>query len=422
MNQNMEPNGQESNEDIIDLGLLARVMWKKKLRLAAIVALCVAISGLVVLFMPKQYASTTLLQLRNINETQTYIKLMKTHTILDDAISRVGWKGAAPDADALAQRLAIRNPKGTSFLEVVAKSGDPAEAQAIATAVVDSTRDYQAEHASQTVYVDALDEHIRQVKKDADEAAAKFLAYRRDHPGLAENGDIRLSTNRMDGYDNAAAELASKAEAAKAQRDGALEEITKELRENPERKDLCDQLVTAAADRAERVQASGEGSDDVAAADAKIAELERQLRKSIGSTMDADSATKGSRISGLAKAAAQAAIEADLAEVSRSAVLDQKKEDLVSLEGLSPDMETYLSLKSDAEMKAYLHRSLAEKRENGNIQKTVNATYLATVDAPNLPQPGSEVLPQKKPFLAAGAAIGLLLAFGYSLLLYRKEL
>ena len=122
-------------EESIDLGKLWQVTKEHKKIVGGIIVGCTAIATIVAFSLPKQYASTTLVQTRSagvkisdqsvakVGDKSNYMALMKSHTVLDPIIDELyeGKDSAKkPDAAAFAKsNLDIKNSKGTNLITAI---------------------------------------------------------------------------------------------------------------------------------------------------------------------------------------------------------------------------------------------------------------------------------------------------------------
>jgi len=85
----------------------------------------------------------------------------------------------------------------------------------------------------------------------------------------------------------------------------------------------------------------------------------------------------------------------------------------------SDEMGTYLQLKSDAEIKKTVYTNLIQQYEQNKVQEAMESMDIQVIDAANLPKAPSA--PRKKLIAAIGLALGCIIAFGYSLIMYKRE-
>ena len=85
----------------------------------------------------------------------------------------------------------------------------------------------------------------------------------------------------------------------------------------------------------------------------------------------------------------------------------------------SDEMGTYLQLKSDAEIKKTIYTNLIQQYEQNKVQEAMESMDIQVIDAANLPNNPSA--PRKNLIAAIGLALGCIIAFGYSLIMYKRE-
>lgn len=117
------------------------------------------------------------------------------------------------------------------------------------------------------------------------------------------------------------------------------------------------------------------------------------------------------------QAVAEASISA--AKASEDAVRAKKAEIEQDIDKYPDDMVTYLQLKSDAEIKKTIYTNLVQQCEQNKIQEAMESMDIQVIDAANLPKAPSA--PRKKLIAAIGLALGCIIAFGYSLIMYKRE-
>lgn len=290
------------NEESIDLGKLWQVTKAHKKAVGGIIVGCTALATIVAFTLPKQYESTTLVQVRSVKveiggqgQTGTpldnkgnYMELMKSSTVLDPIIDEL-YEGKAPekkpDAASFAKsHLVIKNTKGTNLITVTAKGKTPEEAQHLSQEVVDNFLKMQngSSEQTQSLLARLFDERIEKAKKDYDDAAQKLADFSREHKIYSSDDPIKQNPN--------------------------------------------------------------------------IA---------------------------------------------------------------SDEMGTYLQLKSDAEIKKTIYINLIQQCEEDKVQEEMASKDIQVIDAANLPNNPSA--PRKNLIAAIGLALSCIIAFGYSLIMYKRE-
>lgn len=67
----------------------------------------------------------------------------------------------------------------------------------------------------------------------------------------------------------------------------------------------------------------------------------------------------------------------------------------------------------------YIYTNLVQQREEDKVQEAMESLDIQVIDEATLPKAPSA--PQKKLIAAIGLALGCILAFGYSLVMYKRE-
>lgn len=117
------------------------------------------------------------------------------------------------------------------------------------------------------------------------------------------------------------------------------------------------------------------------------------------------------------QAVAEASISA--AKASEDAVRAKKAEIEQDIDKYPDDMVTYLQLKSDAEIKKTIYTNLVQQCEQNKIREAMESMDIQVIDEANLPKNPSA--PRKKLIAAVGFVLGCIIAFGYSLVMYKRE-
>ena len=82
---------------------------------------------------------------------------------------------------------------------------------------------------------------------------------------------------------------------------------------------------------------------------------------------------------------------------------------------------TYLQLKSEAKAKKNIYTNLVQQREEDKVQEAMESLDIQVIDEANLPDEKKPSAPKKKLIAAIGLALGCIIAFGYSLVMYKRE-
>lgn len=85
----------------------------------------------------------------------------------------------------------------------------------------------------------------------------------------------------------------------------------------------------------------------------------------------------------------------------------------------SDEMGTYFQLKSDAEIKKIIYTNLIQQYEQNKVQEAMESMDIQVIDAANLPNNPSA--PRKNLIATIGLTLGCIIAFGYILIMYKRE-
>lgn len=86
------------------------------------------------------------------------------------------------------------------------------------------------------------------------------------------------------------------------------------------------------------------------------------------------------------------------------------------------DVLEYMALERDVKIKGEVYLNLVKQSEQSKIQEAMDSMDIQIVDSANLPDENNPVTPRKKLITAIGFVLGVLLAMGYGLILYRRKI
>ena len=446
----------ERNEDTIDLSRLFRVMGDHKVVLFGIIGICTLVALVIAFALPKQYESTTLVQTRSAakvdisgaaaamaalgvggsgvsSPTMNYIELMKSRTVLDPIIDSLGFEEEQkPDAKGFAKGyLDIRNTKGTNLIEVAARGKTPEEAQHISQAVVDNFLLMQTDMNQQTqsLLMKFLDDRIGTAKHEAEDAEAKLAQFSREHKLYSPDDQAKAAIEQMAAYDKAISEVEVAAKSAQASLDAANEKLGEQksaskaynISDNSTVQKIRDQIV------AKRVQIVGleqnytDAHPSVQQARRELEQLQNLLKSEVITTVESDTTTLNPTQSQLLSNRALAAVNLAVATASESALKKQQTKKEEELGTFPDDVMEYMRLSRDSKVKNEVYLNLVKQYEQNKIQAAMESMDIQIIDSANLPDIEKPVAPRKKLITAIGFVVGILLAMGYSLLAYRRE-
>lgn len=444
-------------EESIDLGKLWQVTKAHKKVVGGIIVGCTAIATITAFVLPKQYESTTLVQTRNANKeiggqaaaamaalgvggaasspTNNYMELMKTRTVLDPIIDEL-YEGKdpdkKPDAAAFAKsNLDIKNTKGTNLITVTAKGKTPEEAQQISQEVVDNFLKMQTDNSQQTqsLLVQFLNGRIEEAKKDSDDAAQKFADFSREHKLYSPNDQLKQAITQVSSYDKSIADLQSQQKAAQAQYDVATNKLGQQksgakaynINDNGTVQSIRGQIVAKEVELVGLRQKYTDNNPTVIAAQQQLNQLQSDLASEVSAVVDSNAASLNSAQMELVKNQAVAEASISAAKASEDAVRAKKDEIEQDISKYPDEMVTYIQLKSDAEIKKTIYTNLVQQCEQNKIQEAMESMDIQVIDEANLPDEKKPSAPKKKLIAAIGLVLGCIIAFGYSLVMYKRE-
>ena len=446
----------ERNEDSIDLGHLFRIMGDHKPVIFGIVGICTLIALVISLILPKQYESTTLVQTRTATKvdisgaaaamavlgvgggsvsspTMNYMELMKSRTVLEPIIDSLDFgSDERPDTKIFAKKhLDIKNTKGTNLIEVIARGDTPEEAQRISQAVVDNFLLMQTDMNQQTqsLLMKFLDDRISGTKQDAEVAEAKLATFSREHKLYSPSDQAKAAIEQMAAYDKAIGEVKVAATSAQASLDVANEKLGEQksaskaynISDNTTVQKIRDQIV------AKRVQIVGleqnytDMHPSVQQARKELEQLQNLLNSEVVASVESNTTTLNPTQSQLLSNRALAAVNLAVANASEQALKEQQSKKEQELGSFPEDVMEYMRLSRDSTIKNEVYLNLVKQYEQNKIQAAMDSMDIQIVDPANLPDVEKPVAPRKKLITAIGFVVGIILAMGYSLLVYRRE-
>ena len=448
----------EKQEESIDLGRLASIMWERKKITGGIIAGCTAIAIATAFILPKQYESTTLVQTRsagndisgmkamaaamgvNVGGSASnasplnYIELMKSRTVIDPIIDNMDWddpKKKPTAKDFAKKNLDIQNTKQTNLITVTAKGRTPEEAQMISQGVVDNFLAMQTDKNQQTqsLLVKFLNDRIENAKKESDEAAQKLADFSRENKIYSPDDQVKLAITQLDAYDKAVSDMQAQQKSAQAQYDVATQKLGEQkagakaynINDNSTVQSIRSQIVAKEVALTELRQRYTDQYPDVIAAQKQLNKLRQSLVTEVNNVVDSNAATLNTAQMELLKNQAVAQAQASAAAASEEAIKGKRAEKEKELGEFPDNAMTYMQLDRDAKIKQQIYTSLVNQCEQDKIQEAMESMDIQVIDPAELPDVDKPVAPKKKLIAAIGLVLGCLIAFGYSLVAYRKE-
>ena len=448
----------EKQEESIDLGRLASIMWDRKKITGGIIAGCTAIAIATAFILPKQYESTTLVQTRSAGNDISgmkamaaamgvnvggsgsnasplnYIELMKSRTVLDPIIDNIDWddpKKKPTAKDFAKKNLDIQNTKQTNLITVTAKGRTPEEAQMISQGVVDNFLAMQTDKNQQTqsLLVKFLNDRIENAKKESDEAAQKLADFSRENKIYSPNDQVKLAITQLDAYDKAVSDMQAQQKSAQAQYDVATQKLGEQkagakaynINDNSTVQSIRSQIVAKEVALTELRQRYTDQYPDVIAAQKQLNKLRQSLVTEVNNVVDSNAATLNTAQMELLKNQAVAQAQASAAAASEEAIKGKRAEKEKELGEFPDNAMTYMQLDRDAKIKQQIYTSLVNQCEQDKIQEAMESMDIQVIDPADLPDVDKPAAPKKKLIAAIGLVLGCLIAFGYSLVVYKKE-
>ena len=448
----------EKQEESIDLGRLASIMWDRKKITGGIIAGCTAIAIATAFILPKQYESTTLVQTRSAGNDISgmkamaaamgvnvggsgsnasplnYIELMKSRTVLDPIIDNIDWddpKKKPTAKDFAKKNLDIQNTKQTNLITVTAKGRTPEEAQMISQGVVDNFLAMQTDKNQQTqsLLVKFLNDRIENAKKESDEAAQKLADFSRENKIYSPDDQVKLAITQLDAYDKAVSDMQAQQKSAQAQYDVATQKLGEQkagakaynINDNSTVQSIRSQIVAKEVALTELRQRYTDQYPDVIAAQKQLNKLRQSLVTEVNNVVDSNAATLNTAQMELLKNQAVAQAQASAAAASEEAIKGKRAEKEKELGEFPDNAMTYMQLDRDAKIKQQIYTSLVNQCEQDKIQEAMESMDIQVIDPADLPDVDKPAAPRRKLIAGVGFLIGLMVSIGYVLIIYRRE-
>ena len=448
----------EQQEESIDLGRLASIMWERKKVTGGIIAGCTAIAIATAFILPKQYESTTLVQTRSAGNDISgmkamaaamgvnvggsgsnasplnYIELMKSRTVLDPIIDNMDWddpKKKPTAKDFAKKNLDIQNTKQTNLITVTAKGRTPEEAQMISQGVVDNFLAMQTDKNQQTqsLLVKFLNDRIENAKKESDEAAQKLADFSRENKIYSPDDQVKLAITQLDAYDKAVSDMQAQQKSAQAQYDVATQKLGEQkagakaynINDNSTVQSIRSQIVAKEVALTELRQRYTDQYPDVIAAQKQLNKLRQSLVTEVNNVVDSNAATLNTAQMELLKNQAVAQAQASAAAASEEAIKGKRAEKEKELGEFPDNAMTYMQLDRDAKIKQQIYTSLVNQCEQDKIQEAMESMDIQVIDPADLPDVDKPAAPRRKLIAGVGFLIGLMVSIGYVLIIYRRE-
>lgn len=446
-------------EESIDLGRLWQIMLEQKKIVGSIIAGCTLLAIIISLILPKQWESTTLVQMRSAGGASAlsgaasmaaamgisiggnsvaspfdYIELMKSRTVLQPIIDSMEWEDEKdkPEPEKFAKKyLDIQNTKQTNLITVKAKGRTPEEAQMISQAVVDNFLTMQTDMNQQTqsLLVTFLNGRIETARKEADEAAQKLAVYSREHRIYSPNDQAKAAIEQLSAYDKAISDMQVQQKSAQAQYDVATQKLGEQksgakgynINDNRTVQDIRSQIVTQEVELVGLRQKYTDNHPNVIAAQEKLSQLNQALTNEVSAIVNSNAASINTAQMSIMTNQAVAQAQARAAKDSEAALKNKKDEKQKEIDNLPDEVMNYVQLDSDAKIKMQVYTTLVQQCEQNKIQEAMESMDIQVVDSANLPEEDEPSFPKRVLFLVVGCLIGCAFSMIYvSQIYYRR--
>ena len=448
-----------TEEESIDLRRLLAIAWDRKKVTGGIIAGCTILAIIVAFLLPKQYESTTLVQTRGVSAamsggaaaalaalgggasdpTMGYIELMKSRYVLEPIIDDMPWwdendKGELekPKVEDFAKKyLTIENTKKTNLITVKAKGYTPEEAQYISQSVVDNflTLQTSMNNETQSLLLKFLNERIDTARDEAEEARAKFAEFQKEHKVYSPEDQAKAIIAQTETWDKAIGEMDVRQQAAQAQLAAVQAQIgdqesrsdAYQINDNENVQKLRASIVGKQVELVGLRQKYTDNHPSVIAAERELEKLQQSLKQEVDAIVSSHTATMNPMHAKLVEQQVEGEVGIETAKASRAALEKRKEEKEKELGDFPQDAMDYANLQNEATMKQGVYTNLVQQSEAARIKQAMESMDVQVVDPADLPHEDKPAAPKKKLIAAVGMAIGCLIAFGYSLVLYKRE-
>jgi len=446
----------EQNEGMIDLSKLFQIMAARWKVVATLILTCTLLALAVAFVLPKEYESTTLVQTRNAGKvdisgaaaalaafgvgggsvsspTVNYIELMKTRTVLKPIIDVLNFsQDERPDAEKFAKKyLDIKNKKGTNLIEVTARGKTPEEAQMISQTVVDNFLIMQTDmnQETQSLLVKFLDKRIAESKQESEEAEQKLATFSKEHKIYSPDEQVKVAIEQLAAFDKAISAIEVQQKSARAELDTAEAKLAEQrvqsksyrISDNGVVQKIRDHIVAKQVELVGLEQRYTDKHPSVQQVKNELYQLKESLNAEVVASVDSNAATLNPAHSELLKNQVLAAVHLAVAEAGEKKLKEQRDKKESEIGQLPDDVLEYMHLERDVKIKSEVYLNLVKQSEQSKIQEAMDSMDIQIVDPANLPDENRPVAPRKALITAIGLFIGIFLALGYGMRLYKRR-
>lgn len=443
-------------EESIDLQKLLQIVMQYKKIILAIIVSCTLVAMITAFFiLPKTYESTTLVRAKAQNNaglsaaagamamlgmggnvsapTMVYTELMKSRAVIDPIIEKLD----VPEEDKekitakgfAKSNLDIKNTKGTDLIEITAKAKSPEEAQMISTEVVNGflLLMTQLNQNQQSLMVKFLTERIDVAKKEMEDAEAALEKFRQQEKIYVPDEQAKNTIEKMAAFDKKISELKVTGDSSKVNLQGVNEQLEKQnvalkkfnIADNETVQKIRDTIIDKQVKLVENQQRYTDKHPNVVTLQEEIAALNRQLNQEVAKSVEAGTSTMNPVHAGLLKQKAELETGIMVNEASLSAVTGLQTKAEQEMSKLSAGSLNYIKLQRNVKVTQEVYSVLVKNHEDARIQQAMDSMDIQIVDSAELPKKPAG--PRKLLITAIGGVIGMMIAFGYTLVLYNRR-
>ncbi|WP_019551915.1 GumC family protein [Propionispira raffinosivorans] len=442
-------------EASIDLREFMQIALQHKKIIVSIIVFCTMVAMFTAFFiLPKTYESTTLVRAKSgskldlsgtsaamamlggataASPTTVYMELMKSRAVLDPLIQDLdipeGKKENMSAKSFSKSNLDIKNVKGTDLLEITAKGKSPEEAQMISQRVVDGFLNLmtQMNQNEQSFMAKFLSVRIDTAKKTLDDASQKLEDFSQNKKIYVPEEQAKAELERMTAFDKAYGDLKVQEESAKAQFDSTTAQLGQQnaklkefnVADNETVQKIRNSIIDKQVELVTLEQQYQEKHPSVIAAKAELTALQASLNQEVSDYVAAGTVTMNPVQAEILKGKTLAETNIAVAQASISAVQAMQNKTEGDMSKLSADSLQYINLKREVSIDEEIYLTLVKNFETARIQETMDSMDIQIVDPADLPKKPTG--PWKLLITAIGGTIGLMIAFGYTFVLYNKR-
>lgn len=429
-----------------------------KFILLAIIIVCTIVSIVVAFMMPKIYQSTTLVQIKttpptpistlgaavgvdvsdsnsNNDSPETYIELMKSKEVIQPIIDQMDISDEAKAKTSVSgfakSNLEITNTKKTNLITINAYGKTPEEAQLIAQSVPENLSQLlnKLNKEGSADNLKFLEEQVAEAKKNMETAENKLASYQQEKKIYSPNDQAKAIIDSLNKYDNTIAQLQAEADGNNAKLSGVTAQLEQQnadllkynVSDNTNIGNLREAIVNKQVELVGLEQRFTNEHPDVIRAKKELATMKSSLDNEIASAVNSQSVTLSPVQANLLQQKLDAETKVSIDNASLEALKSKQASAENNISTLSADSVEYVRLDREAKIASNVYTALIENYEQTKVQESKNIMDIQIVDAADLPNEDMPVKPNKKLIGLLGFAIGIVIAIGYTLIIYTRR-